>query len=136
MTNDNDWPFPDAPSSNVLTVRTILEGKPILFVEHDERGHWHFFDGRTSFPGDELVLVPFAEIVALDPNLSRLSQLPAGWRAFRSNAQGTWEKETRQNLELTRAKTKARLEELRRNPLELPPGSPDTTELLREARGQ
>lgn len=51
----------------VLTTRQVLEGAPVLLVEHGD-GTWQFVCGTTNDPKDGRV-VGFNEILAIDPNL-------------------------------------------------------------------
>jgi hypothetical protein len=130
------YPFTVPPETLALTLRAILKGQSILFVEHDENGGWHFFDGNSVFPGSELVLVPLGELAQRDPTLLAIQDLPQGWRAWRTGPMEPWERESSQLREKTRARAAALLEEMRRTSKPLPPGSPSTTDLIREARGE
>ena len=135
MNTEKTWLFSDSPETTVLTLQPILEaGRTIVFVEHDERGKWRFFDARQLFDGAEMRLVPLKCLVELDPSVSELANLPIGWRAWREAEDGPWERESVKTKDRTRAKTARLLEQLRQTSLPLPPGSPTTTEMLREDR--
>jgi len=128
------WCFTDPPETPALTLQTILGGAPVLYVEHDENGGWHCLDSRALFTGSELALVPISRLVQADPSLNELGDLPKGWRALRRSVNRPWERESTKTRETTRARTAALLEEMRQDSLAPPPGSPSTTELLREDR--
>jgi hypothetical protein len=42
-----DWPFDQTPNTGAITVRSVLEGDPVLYVSHDlDDAGWQFLDGR------------------------------------------------------------------------------------------
>jgi hypothetical protein len=133
----NGWAFPVSPETRVLTLRTIRDGRsPILFVEHDENGEWHCYDGRETFLGSELALAPLSRLIEQEPNLAELADLPKGHRARRFTPDGPWERESSALLEKTRQRAARALEELTKHQITLPPGSPSSLEMLREGRGE
>ena len=85
------WPFADPPNVVTCTVRQIArEGHSILLVSHDaEDGMWSFLTGEVFDIGDAL-LVALKEIVALDPSVTELSDLPLGWQARRKGPGALW----------------------------------------------
>ncbi|HYF64692.1 MAG TPA: hypothetical protein VD886_17840 [Herpetosiphonaceae bacterium] len=87
-----DWPFDDPPNVATLTLRRIVQGDaPIRFVTHDDDdGMWQFLDGE-EVSEDEAILVGLAEIVAHDPTVAQLADLPLGWYAVRDSVQDQWE---------------------------------------------
>ncbi len=87
----NDWAFADAKNVAVITVRQIVrEGNPILRVSHDrDDGCWQFLEWDTPKEEDAMV-VALGEIVALDPSVTELAELPLGWRAFRRGVGELW----------------------------------------------
>lgn len=89
----NDWAFEDPPNVATITLRRILQGTaPILVVTHDEEdGMWQFLDGEEATESDAMV-VGLAEIVAHDPSVAALADLPLGWYAFRDSTQDPWER--------------------------------------------
>jgi hypothetical protein len=51
---------------------------PILYVTHDEEdGMWQFLDGGDASEEDARIL-SLKEIVAIDPSLAQLADLPLG----------------------------------------------------------
>src|SRR5260370_27394543 len=95
------WRFPDPPGTTALTLRAILAGQPVLFVEHDEGGGWRFFDDQPLYNRSELVLTPLQQLVDVDPSLDETADLPAGWRASRLSKDAPWQKESSRMLEKT-----------------------------------
>lgn len=85
------WPFAQPPNLAVVTVAQILRnGRPILYVTHDEDdAGWQFLTGETTDVADAMV-VGLGEMVAYDPSLADLSDLPPGWCATRADAKSAW----------------------------------------------
>jgi hypothetical protein len=75
----------------VFTLRAIAHGgSPILRVSHDAEDHgWQFLDGGTPAMEDAM-LVALREIVALDPTVFQVADLPPGWFGTRSKIGGPW----------------------------------------------
>jgi hypothetical protein len=88
---DDAWPFADPPEAEVIALDRILRGEaPLLLVTHDEDdGSWQFLDGEHVFEEDATV-VRLGEIVQLEPSLRGLADLPPGWYAWRTSADGPW----------------------------------------------
>ncbi len=128
------WSYPDPPETKVLALRSILEGRPILFVERDENSDWRFLDGERVLEPSEIVLVPLGRVVDLDASVNELADLPAGWRAWRELREQAWEKESSKTKERTRARMAQLLAEMEKTRITLPPGTPSTVEMLREDR--
>jgi hypothetical protein len=136
MKAQQPWLFSEPLETTVLTLRSILQGQPITFIEHDEEGGWHFFDGRQFFDGSELKLVPLKKVIELDQRITELGDLPIGWRAWRDAADSPWERESVKTKDRTRAKTAALLAKMQRKRIEVPPGTPSIVEMLREDRAR
>ncbi|WP_205679079.1 class IV adenylate cyclase [Aquisphaera insulae] len=85
------WPFADPEDTVAITLDRILQGaSPLLLVTHDrEDGAWQFLDGEHVFESDGTA-VTLAEMVAFDPSLEALADLPAGWRAWRGRPGEPW----------------------------------------------
>jgi len=85
------WAFDQGPGVAAITTAAVLEGRePVRIVEHDADDHsWTFLCGTTSDPGDGRV-VAMGQIVALDPTLVEVAELPPGWTATRSGAGAEW----------------------------------------------
>jgi hypothetical protein len=97
---NDDWPFGDPKNVAVITVRQIVrEGKPILRVSHDEDdGGWQFLEWGTPRMEDAMVLA-LEEIVAIDPSVCELTDLPYGWRATRRSPSEPWQREPKLEVE-------------------------------------
>jgi hypothetical protein len=88
---DSEWPFSDPPNTASIALRRILrEGRPIRLVTHDvEDGSWQFLDGEDVTEGDALV-VGLNTILAHDPSVAAIADLPLGSRAWRDSPEATW----------------------------------------------
>ena len=86
-----DWPFEDPRNVATFTVRQIMQdGQPILLVCHDEEdGGWQFLPASDVSMSDAL-LVSLESVVALDPTVAELADLPMGWRAARAHPEAPW----------------------------------------------
>ena len=87
-----DWPFPQSQNTAVISQRSVVfDGAPILYVAHDKDDDgWQFLDGKSNPATDSAAIVSFAEIVAHDPSLIELADLPAGWVATRRSITRPW----------------------------------------------
>ena len=87
---DPTWPFDQGPRVAAITVRSVLEGAPILRVSHDEDDHgWQFLDGRTPMEEDAR-LIGMGTALAHDPSLREVADLPPGWVAWRESPSEPW----------------------------------------------
>ena len=88
-----DWPFDQTPNTAAITVRSILEGDPILYVSHDlDDDGWQFLDGR---PADTAAgrVIGMHEVLRIDPTLRSIADLPPGWIASRRSRSDPWVRE-------------------------------------------
>ena len=87
------WRFVDPEDTEVITLGRILRGaSEVLLVTHDEDdATWQFLDGEHVFEEDG-VLVCLGEMVQFDPRLGELADLPQGWYAWRTMADGPWQR--------------------------------------------
>lgn len=78
----------------MISLRTIVfGGEPILQVAHDEDDHgWQFLDGQ-DVDAANAALVALKTIVALDPTVLEVANLPPGWIATRDKVGGAWQRE-------------------------------------------
>jgi hypothetical protein len=91
--NDEDWPWDQAPNVAALTVRSILEGDPVLYVSHDaDDDGWQFLDGRPPEVADGR-LIAMRHVLELDPSLRTIADLPPGWIAWRRSVADPWVRE-------------------------------------------
>ncbi len=96
--SDGAWTFPDAPDANVFTCWRILRGEEwIHFVSHDESdGGWRFKPHLLA-PESESAVVALKAIVALDPSIAMLADLPEGWCAWRDAKTAPWQRARKEN---------------------------------------
>ncbi|MGE0708329.1 MAG: hypothetical protein AB7N76_18325 [Planctomycetota bacterium] len=91
----DDWPFADPPNVAAITLRSILEGAPILLVTHDEDdGGWQLLDGGDVREEDARV-VGLGSMVDRDPTLRELADLALGWTALRARPGAPWRRAPR-----------------------------------------
>ncbi|WP_437327752.1 hypothetical protein [Sorangium sp. So ce381] len=85
--------FEEDPHLGVITTAPVVAGAPILMISHDaDDGGWQFLCGSTTDPGDGRI-VHLEEIIAMDPTVEEVADLPLGWVAFRSKVGGAWTRE-------------------------------------------
>lgn len=69
--------------------------RPILRVTHDEDDHrWQFLDGDDVTTKDAAI-VGMGCMLAHDPTLAEIADLPPGWIATRERPGGPWERSPR-----------------------------------------
>jgi hypothetical protein len=87
------WPWDQAPNVAAVTVRSILEGAPILVVAHDaDDDGWQFLDGQ-EVDTEEARLIAMRGVLQLDPSLRAIADLPPGWMASRHRVGGAWSRQ-------------------------------------------
>lgn len=84
------WPFPDAPTTAVLTTAAVMRGATIVYVLHESDGGWQFLDGRCVHPATARI-VELGELVRGDATLAEVGGLPRGWHAGRVARTPRWE---------------------------------------------
>jgi hypothetical protein len=83
-------PFPEDPNLGVITTTSVLAGQPILMVSHDaDDGGWQFLCGSTDDPSHGCI-VHLQHILAIDPSVSEVADLPLGWVAYRHESAAPW----------------------------------------------
>jgi hypothetical protein len=90
----SEWPFTSPPNLGVITLNDIVqESAPILQVSHDaDDGAWQFL-GSGAPNWEETTVVRLQKVVAIDPTLNELADLPLGWRAWRRAKSEPWVRE-------------------------------------------
>jgi hypothetical protein len=89
---DPDWPFDQPKNCGVVTLRSIVDGDPILYVSHDADDHgWQFLDGNPV-EMTNAVLVGLGEIVDRDPSVLEVANMPPGWFAVRDSQTSPWKR--------------------------------------------
>ena len=88
-----EWPFDDPRNAATITTRRIIhQGRPILLVTHHaEDGAWTFMDGET-FEEEQALVIGLANMIARDPSLADLADLPLGWQAWRAGPREPWQR--------------------------------------------
>lgn len=91
----DSWPFDVEPSTLVVTTSHVTLGKlPIEYVTHetDEDGEvlWQFHAGNGDFRQEVVQLVRLDEIIAIDPEVVRVANLPIGFGARRRGRGSPW----------------------------------------------
>lgn len=93
LSDDKSWPFHEGPNRAVFATRPVLrDGHPILLVTHDQDGDWQFLCGTTNRPRDGQI-VSLGCIFERDRALTKITDLPEGWKAFRRTKQAQWKRE-------------------------------------------
>lgn len=88
------WPFDQPKNCATYSLRQIFkEGKPILYVSHDEDDPgWQFLSGEEVNVEDTFI-VGLEEIVQLDPSVLEIANLEPGWIATRESISDPWKRE-------------------------------------------
>ena len=89
----DNWPFADPPDVVTITTRQIINGnEPILLVSRDaDDGCWQFLTGGAVEVADGMIIL-LRNMVARDPSLAELADLPPGWQAWRRRQGSPWER--------------------------------------------
>ena len=89
----NAWPFDQPENCAVFTTTHVMKGgRDIIYVFHDEDDHgWQFHYAGEKSIADTLV-VALKEIVARDPSVLDIADLPLGWKAWREKRGASWHK--------------------------------------------
>ncbi len=92
------WLFQDPPDVVAYTSKAVAElGHWIHYVSHDEDdGAWQFHsvDGAPQSTDDARLML-LRNIVALDPTVACLADLPLGWIAWRDSRDSEWNRKQR-----------------------------------------
>ncbi|MGO4288187.1 DUF4262 domain-containing protein [Chitinophaga sp. RAB17] len=89
LDRDTDFKFYEERNLAVYTTKYVLEGKPILYVYHNDDGAWQFH----SEPEPDLKdakLVSLESITRLDPGINELYHLSLGQSARRGSMEEEW----------------------------------------------
>jgi hypothetical protein len=85
--------MPSLPESlSVLADPHVVDGvAPATYVAHRRDGAWVFgAPGFLDRAADRFLRVPVARLLAIDPALAEICDLPVGWHAFRDSARDPW----------------------------------------------
>jgi hypothetical protein len=85
--------FREADNTAVFTTTYVVQDKkPITYVTHDEEdGAWQFFssDEFENYE-DVAMIVGLGDIVASDPSLLDIADMPVGYYAIRDTPDDKW----------------------------------------------
>jgi hypothetical protein len=89
------WQFDVQPETTIVTSTYVtIDRMPVLYVTHEhdpEEGPiWQFHCGNNDYDPAVLQLVSLKELLALDPSIEQVAQLPVGFCARRPSAQQQW----------------------------------------------
>lgn len=92
---NDSWRFDITPDTAVVTTSYIIEkGLPILYISHEfdeEEGViWQFHAGNDDFSASVMRLVCLEEVLAKDPKISKIADLPVGSFATRKAFNAEW----------------------------------------------
>ena len=84
-----DFKFYEQRNLGVYTTQHVLEGKPILYVYHNDNGDWQF---HSEFEPniEDSKLVCLEQLVKRDPTLNGIHYLNFGQTAWRENIGEEW----------------------------------------------
>ena len=87
------WPFDQPENCAVLTTTHVLkDGKDITRVSHDLDDHgWQFHYSGEKKNSDAMVVL-LKNIVAHDPSVLEVADIPPGWIAVRPHRGAAWER--------------------------------------------
>lgn len=90
----NDWPFDQPRNCAVVACRQIVcDGAPILHVVHDAADEGWQFLMLDDVREEDVSVVALEQIVALDPSVLDVANIPSGWRAWRASVDHDWIRE-------------------------------------------
>jgi hypothetical protein len=87
------WPFDQPENCAAITSTHVLqEGQDITRVSHDLDDHgWQFLHGGEMQTSDAMVVL-LKNIVAHDPTVLQVADMPPGWVAVRTHRGAPWQK--------------------------------------------
>lgn len=89
LDRNTDFKFLEERDTRAFTTRQVLEGQPISYVHHNERGEWQFMSDTKPNAKDARI-VCLEDITKLDPSVNSLYFLPYGWTAWRNSTSEGW----------------------------------------------
>jgi hypothetical protein len=77
--------------SAIVCCHVLYEGKPILYVSHDEDdGMWQFLCGSIHYDINDAKLVSLRYAFSLDHSIGVLKDMPRGYYAERKTKNDNW----------------------------------------------
>ena len=88
------WQFSDPENVAVVTTKSIIRGEDwIGLVSRDASdGAWQFLPIAGAPDVSSASVVGLKDITTLDASVLELSDLPMGWRAWRSSKDSPWQR--------------------------------------------
>ncbi len=90
LDRNTDFKFYEERNVAVFTTHHVLEGKPILYVYHNDDGAWQFHSEREPDLKDSK-LICLEKITKIDPSVNELYHLSLGKSAWRKSVMDNWE---------------------------------------------
>lgn len=90
LDRNTDFKFYEERNLAVFTTSQVLEGKPILYVYHNDDGAWQFHSEQEPNLKDSK-LVCLEEITKIDPTVNELYHLSLGKSAWRKSLNDSWD---------------------------------------------
>ena len=83
--------FPNEKIDVVVCLHLTRGGRPVRLATHYTGGDWAFTCGRPDHSAEEdYELVSLSTLLAKDPDLSDIAELPEGWSADRGGEPLEW----------------------------------------------
>ncbi len=90
MNIKNEFPFKDNQNTAVFICTHIIEeGKPILYVTHDNDGYWQFLCG-DSHTEEQAKIVSLMYVYKMDKSIKKIANLGYGKVAYRNTENDKW----------------------------------------------
>lgn len=88
------WAFDDPPNLAVFTSASVLRKEDwihlVIHAGDDESIWWEFHPYKAPLGECEATVAGLNAIVAIDPTVAELHDLPLGWCAWRSRSDSRW----------------------------------------------
>lgn len=90
----NKLKFRELPNTAVITNKKIIQRLSwIGYVSHDvEDGAWQFLELSRKQDTKNASVISLEEIIAIDPSILELADLPLGWHAWRETKESSWKR--------------------------------------------
>ena len=90
LDRNTDFKFYEESNLGVFTTQATFDGKPILWVYHNEDGDWQFHsEDNPEIKNSKIVTLE--SLVKKDPTLNEIYYLNFGQSATRKSAESDWE---------------------------------------------
>lgn len=87
------WPFDQPRNCASISLRSIVfEGAPILYGTHDLDDHGWQFLGLDAPSVSDACVIALEKVIAMDPSILELADLPPGWHALRPTPTSPWQR--------------------------------------------